>query len=545
MRAAIYARFSTDLQSAASIDDQVRVCRERIEQEGHTLVEVYADRAISGANRVPGIQSLMADAAKGKFDLVYAEALDRMSRDQEDVAGVYKRLRFADVRMITLAEGEINELHVGLKGTMNALFLTDLANKTRRGLRGRVEAGRSGGGLTYGYDVVRTPRPDGTVETGERRINDAEAKVVRRIFREYAAGQSPRTIALGLNRDGIAGPRGRGWGASTINGNAARGTGILNNQAYIGKLIWNKLRYVKDPETRKRRSKANKAEAVIEKDVPHLRIVERDLWDAVKQRQAEVMLGPLGARTKPWDRRRPRYLLSGMIKCGACGGGYVQISKTHLGCATSRNKGTCDNRLGISRQALERTILDGLKTHLMDPALFKEFCAEFIKEVNRLRQDQAAQRSGLEVELARIDRRIRKIVDAIADGVPARSLRDELLGLEARQDQVRAKLTASPEPKVYLAPSMAEVYRQRVGELHQVLAAESEQPEVYEALRSLIDKVVLTPGDGALIVDLHGEIAEILKLSAEGKKHGAETGQAAKQLVMVAGVGFEPTTFRL
>ena len=65
----------------------------------------------------------MLDAANGEFDLVYAEALDRISRDQEDVAGVYKRLRFADVRIITLAEGEISELHVGLKGTMNALFV--------------------------------------------------------------------------------------------------------------------------------------------------------------------------------------------------------------------------------------------------------------------------------------------------------------------------------------------------------------------------------------------------------------------------------------
>jgi site-specific DNA recombinase len=86
MRAAIYARFSTDLQNAASIEDQVRVCRERIGQEGHQAVEVYADRAISGASRAPGIQSLLADAAKGRFDLVYPEALDRISRDQEDVA---------------------------------------------------------------------------------------------------------------------------------------------------------------------------------------------------------------------------------------------------------------------------------------------------------------------------------------------------------------------------------------------------------------------------------------------------------------------------
>ena len=494
MRAAIYARFSTDLQSAASIDDQVRVCRERIEQDGHKVVQVHADRAISGASLArPGIQSLLLDAANGELDLVYAEALDRISRDQEDVAAVYKRLRFADVRIITLAEGEISELHVGLKGTMNALALTDLANKTRRGLRGRVEAGRSGGGLTYGYDVVGNRRDDGTVEAGDRRINEAEAEVVRRVFRQYAAGQSPRAIALSLNKDGISGPRGRGWGASTINGNASRGTGILNNPLYIGKLVWNKLRYVKDPDTGKRRSKANKAQAVIEKDVPHLRIIEQDLWDAVKQRQAEVMLGPQRTQTKPWDRRRPRYLLSGLAKCGACGGGYVQISKTHLGCATARNKGTCNNRLGIGREALERTILDALKQHLMHPELFKEFCAEFIKEVNRLRQDQAGQRSALEAELARVARRLRKIVDAIAEGVSARSLKDELMGLEAREDEIKVKLAATPEPKVYLAPNMAEIYRARVDELQQVLAAGSEQAQAQQAIRDLIDKVVLTP----------------------------------------------------
>ena len=161
--------------------------------------------------------------------------------------------------------------------------------------------------------------------------------------------------------------------------------------------------------------------SMIEKDVPHLRVIEDDLWAAVKRRQAEVMLGPQRTKTKPWDRRRPRYLLSGLVRCGACDGGYVQISKTHLGCATARNKGTCHNRLGIGREALEQTILNGLKQHLMDPELFKEFCAEFIREVNRLRQGQAAQRSALEVELTRVARRVRKIVDAIADGVSARS----------------------------------------------------------------------------------------------------------------------------
>jgi DNA invertase Pin-like site-specific DNA recombinase len=104
MRAVIYARYSTDLQSATSIDDQVRLCRERLERDGHELVQVYNDRAISGATLMrPGIQLLMQDAARGAFDIVYAEALDRISRDQEDAAGFFKRIRFAGVSIITLA----------------------------------------------------------------------------------------------------------------------------------------------------------------------------------------------------------------------------------------------------------------------------------------------------------------------------------------------------------------------------------------------------------------------------------------------------------
>ena len=131
MRAVIYARYSTDLQSTSSIDDQVRLCRERVEQDGHELVQVYSDRAVSGATLIRnGIQLLMQDANQDDFDLVYAEALDRISRDQEDVAGFFKRMVFADVTLVTMAEGEITELHVGLKGTMNALFLKDLATGT-------------------------------------------------------------------------------------------------------------------------------------------------------------------------------------------------------------------------------------------------------------------------------------------------------------------------------------------------------------------------------------------------------------------------------
>jgi site-specific DNA recombinase len=87
---------------------------------------------------------------------------------------------------------------------MNALFLKDLAQKTRRGLQGRVLQGLSGGGVCYGYDLVPG-------ETGSRRINAGEAKVVQAIFRDFAAGMSPRAIARKLNQKGIAGPSGRSW----------------------------------------------------------------------------------------------------------------------------------------------------------------------------------------------------------------------------------------------------------------------------------------------------------------------------------------------
>ena len=155
-----------------------------------------------------------------------------------------------------------------------------------------------------------------------------------------------------------------------------------------------------------------------------------------------------------------------------------------------------------------------------------------------MRHDQAGQRSALEAERARVARRLRKIVDAIAEGVSARSLKDELLELEAREDEIKAKLAATPEPKVYLAPNMAEIYRARVDELQHVLAVGSEQAQAQQAIRDLIDKVVLTPVEGVLRIDLHGEVAAILQFSAAGKKGRIELGRNAEQLVMVAGAGF-------
>ena len=333
MIAVIYARYSSDLQRDASIEDQIRLCRARIEREGWHYLYAYTDRAISGSSALrPAYQSLLDDARNGRFNIVVAEALDRLSRDQEDVAGLFKRLRFADIRLFTLAEGEITELHVGLKGAMNALFLKDLAQKTRRGLEGRVRQGRSGGGLCFGYDVIREHDVRGEPIHGGRKINEAEAAVVRRIFTVFANGQSPRAIALSLNAERIAGPHGETWGPSTIYGNWRRGTGILNNELYIGRLVWNRQRYVKDPATGKRQARPNPPDEWITREVPDLRIVDDQLWNEVKARERHVrhalMHDNVGVRAE--RARRPVYLLSNLLKCGVCGGGFSKVSQHPL-----------------------------------------------------------------------------------------------------------------------------------------------------------------------------------------------------------------------
>lgn len=213
MRTAIYARYSSDNQRDDTIEGQLRVCREHVQRQCWTEVGSYDDRAISGASMMrAGIKALIKAAGQGRFDVILCESLDRLSRDMEDIAGFYKRMRFLDVRIFTLAEGWIDEMRVGFKGTMGALFLKDLAAKTRRGLHDRVADGKNAGGNCYGYTVQRRLGADGKPIRGDRTINPEEAAIVRRIFEDFAAGKSPKRIAVELNREGIPSPAGKGWG---------------------------------------------------------------------------------------------------------------------------------------------------------------------------------------------------------------------------------------------------------------------------------------------------------------------------------------------
>src|SRR5690606_3165859 len=226
---------------------------------------------------------------------------------------------------------------------------------------------------------------DGVVSTGEREIVPEEADIVRRIFKDYIAGISPKQIAKNLNREGIRGPRGALWGPSTIYGNPKRGTGILHNELYIGRLVWNKLRYLKDPDTGKRVSRPNPKSEWVITEVPALRIVDDEQWAAVQARYATVRrkwkTAEPGRRFRQFVR--PKYLFSGMTKCGVCGAGFVVYYRDRLGCFGTRERGTCTNTLTIPRQEVEARVLKALQKKLLRKDFFEEFCREFAKEMNR------------------------------------------------------------------------------------------------------------------------------------------------------------------
>ena len=151
LRAIIYARYSTEMQSVTSTEDQLRVCRRLCDANGWLVVEAVQDDAITGSSHLrSGFQRLHEAARDGICDVIVAEALDRLSRDHEHMAGLYKRMCYHGVRMVTTSEGEIDEMRISFGALQSSQFLKQLADKTRRGLEARVVAGKSSGGISWG-----------------------------------------------------------------------------------------------------------------------------------------------------------------------------------------------------------------------------------------------------------------------------------------------------------------------------------------------------------------------------------------------------------
>ncbi|WP_234934294.1 recombinase family protein [Agrobacterium vitis] len=372
----------------------------------------------------------------------------------------------------------------------------------------------------------------------------------------------PRAIARTLNEEGIPGPDGKLWNDTTIRGHASRGTGILNNELYIGKLIWNRLRYVKNPSTGKRVSRQNPESEWIVTEVPHLRIVDDELWQAVRTRQGEISEKYVNVteavrehhkKNRLNGTRRPKSLLSGLIYCGCCGGPYSLRGADRFACSNHISNGSCTNSRTIPREELEDRVLAGLKDRMMAPEVAAGAMRAYAEEMNRRNRERRSSADTWKAELAKVEKDIRGIIEAIKAGMFQPSMKAEMDALEARKADLTTLLTDVPEDIPDLLPSASAIYAKKVAKLTEALNEPEERTQAAEALRMLIEKIVLTPGPNRGEIDalLYGELGTILNWverqvvgnAAKKKTPGARlTGVS---LSVVAGAGFEPAAFRL
>jgi site-specific DNA recombinase len=429
---------------------------------------------------------------------------------------------------------------------MGELYLKALGEKTRRGVEGRVLAGKSGGGRAFGYEMTTGTGSPGEPTAGEWKKNEAEADVVREIFRRFAAGEGPRAIARDLNARGVPGPYGRPWGDTTIRGHAKKGTGILNNELYRGKRVWGRQRFVKHPATGRRVARMNAPGTEISVEVPHFRIVDEELWAAAKIRQGEVSRPTSDPHvTNPLNEtHRPRFLLSGLLTCGVCGGGYTITAKDRYGCARRGRQGTCANSRGIHRQELEDRVLNGLRSSLVTPDLVATFVDEYRVNWNRMQAERRAEASQRDRKLAEVKRKIDGVMEAIELGIVTPTTKDRLLALEAEQATLQQTTVEPAMPSVH--PNLAEHYRLLVQRLQEELAEPELAASAKTMLRSMIKEIRITPGEkrGQCSLQLVGDLAKILEFCQGAKNKGGMLAFGF-QASVVAGVGFEPTTFRL
>src|SRR5262245_28572703 len=319
-RAAIYGRYSTDKQKVTSLEGQVLVSKKYGSENGLTIKpqHIFTDSERSSAtlfNR-PGYAAMMAAAERGEFDVIIVECLDRISRELADLSHVFKHLTFLQIEIRTVHEGIADDVKVALRGLFGNMFRRDLADKVRREHLRILNTGRIPGSLGYGYRLDSSQK-------GVWLIDLTEAKIIRRIYKEYLAGASPRAIAAGLTRDGVPSRRGGAWNHCHLIGGGTHRFGILSNPVYKGELIWNTAHRVISPKNGNKIRRRNDPKDILRAQAPHLQIIEPSMWNAVqalRQKRSTNMFGADGKRERVMPViTRAEHPFVGLLRCGACG----------------------------------------------------------------------------------------------------------------------------------------------------------------------------------------------------------------------------------
>jgi DNA invertase Pin-like site-specific DNA recombinase len=462
-RCATYSRYSCDNQREASIEDQIRKCRNLAASKNWEILEdhIYYDKAQSGANfdSRAGFKKMISVVMSGNcpFDKILVDDTSRIARNTKEALDVFALLRFYNIDVYYVSQGidtshEAAEEMITINGLIDSLYLRNLAKETHRGIEGQILKGYSGGGRRYGYrsepvfngkvDIYGNPKADGY----RLKINVEEAEVVTRIFRLFGdEGYSAKKIVNILNRELIKGgmpkpPMGGFWSVSTILGSRPAGRGILNNELYIGKYYWNRAKKKINPVNGKKKIILKNAEDWLSICKPELRIVPDSLWQKVKARQRQIH-----ETTKSrYTQGKPLYsknLLTGLMTCSTCGGNMVVVSGgkfSKYGCSNNWNKGSsvCGNDKKIGKNGLEHVVIDSLCLDFNDEksiAYLTKRANSLIDEKN-LSNNQRWREKAAEDQLKRTEREIGNIINAIKFGIVNEVVKETLTEAEKKRD---------------------------------------------------------------------------------------------------------------
>ena len=458
MKAAIYARYSSENQSEKSIDDQVRVCKRYCSEHELTVSDeqIYVDEAISGSlvNR-PGLQALDKAAENKEFEAVVVDDLSRLSRSNHQMLTLVLKFNYYQVKLVSVSDGivtddENSKLGIQMRGLINELYLDDLGKKTMRGLEGQKLRGFSAGENVYGYcskpvgELRLNKRGQAKYEGKVHKINPEEAEVIRRIFNEFINGNSIHKIATKLNEDKIPTKKhmNGGWNISTV----AR---ILKGEKYIGTWDWRKYKNVRDPMTGKKKVVRRSAKDLVPIFREDLIIINKEIWEKAQKRWQELKgTWPVSKKKKTFYQQRsyvhtsPNHLFSGLMKCKTCGGAIVLISGKgtgYYGCYNARRK-TCTNTLAIPRKRVEEIIINELKDKILTAGnleyVYKNverLAAEGFNEVPDLVKKKRAQYGKLQQE-------IQNYLNFIKVGNLSKAVSEALTEAEKRNEELTAEI---------------------------------------------------------------------------------------------------------
>jgi site-specific DNA recombinase len=493
LRGAIYARYSSDVQNDRSIERQNADLEKAAPRLNIGLNKqlYFEDRGQSATTLFdrPGLtRGLLGAVERGLVDVVLVEHTDRLARKGADSYWLFEQFKFYNVKVYTL-KGEVTDIQLAFESYQNQADSEKTSFRVRSGHNDAAREGHITGPCAYGYvDVIGKP--------GEKNKNPSEGIVINRIVLEFAAGKPPRQIASGLTRDGIPAPKGGAWSFQTI-------VKILQNELYVGVYVRNKVRKIRNPNTGNRVPRASSPDDILRVEMPHMRIVDQEIWDAaqkVRQERSHVYHGRRGTERGTTARRLHPF--AGLFRCAECGGKMIISGSRRNGdrtiaCSAAWWSKSCSHSKSYGLARLTKHATEKMHAHLTDPDFVKERAKEREKELTRLDREVNGERAAAQRELDRVDLRIKKIVRLIeddeSDDVPPeiqaryKELRVEQRGLQQRI----ALLNASSHTP--LLPSAVRALARDVDTLHTMLLDNPDDPACRIALGNLIERVVVHP----------------------------------------------------